>query len=251
MNKIIEYANQMRQKPTAAERLFSDRVSSLDCHAQIVIGRFIADFLFPSKGIVVELDGGYHDEPEQLIKDAERDLWMRDKGLKVIRIPNAGVVSFPLSKITSAPLAPKSVSEWLNRAVSFSYQIEASQPAIPKTGSKGSTAAKSSDRIYGVYLPGGISQVVEGKPRKALRLVSNHPNGVCKRFKDHDSAQCWIADKIKAAKLATPSIPTSRANIESLRTPNGGFTRATLESLGVSWPPPKGWKKKLESEGRL
>lgn len=29
--------------------------------------------------------------------------------------------------------------------------------------------------------------------------------------------------------------------------PAGGFTRAQLEAVGVSWPPPKGWKKALEA----
>ena len=33
--------------------------------------------------------------------------------------------------------------------------------------------------------------------------------------------------------------------IESLKTPNGGWTKASLASLGVSWPPPKGWKERL------
>lgn len=34
--------------------------------------------------------------------------------------------------------------------------------------------------------------------------------------------------------------------IEAARTPNGGWTRETLRSWGVSWPPKKGWKRELE-----
>ena len=33
--------------------------------------------------------------------------------------------------------------------------------------------------------------------------------------------------------------------IESLKTPAGGWTKASLASLGVPWPPPSGWKAKL------
>ena len=33
--------------------------------------------------------------------------------------------------------------------------------------------------------------------------------------------------------------------IESAKTPAGGFTRATLAGWGVPWPPPKGWRKRL------
>jgi hypothetical protein len=33
--------------------------------------------------------------------------------------------------------------------------------------------------------------------------------------------------------------------IESLTTPRGGFTQATLEALGVPWPPRLPWKQGL------
>ena len=35
------------------------------------------------------------------------------------------------------------------------------------------------------------------------------------------------------------------AKIESLKTAKGGWTKASLKSLGVTWPPPAGWKNKL------
>lgn len=34
--------------------------------------------------------------------------------------------------------------------------------------------------------------------------------------------------------------------IEAARTPRGGWTRKQLAEWGVPWPPPKGWRKKLE-----
>lgn len=43
----------------------------------------------------------------------------------------------------------------------------------------------------------------------------------------------------------------SEEYLESLRTPNGGYTQETLARLGVSWPPPKGWKKALTRPGGL
>jgi len=33
--------------------------------------------------------------------------------------------------------------------------------------------------------------------------------------------------------------------IESLKTARGGWTKASLASLGVPWPPPAGWKDRL------
>jgi hypothetical protein len=39
----------------------------------------------------------------------------------------------------------------------------------------------------------------------------------------------------------------SPKEIQEARTEAGGWTRKTLESWGVSWPPYKGWKKELEA----
>lgn len=38
----------------------------------------------------------------------------------------------------------------------------------------------------------------------------------------------------------------SPEEIERHKTPNGGWTRSTLESWGVQWPPREGWKEELE-----
>jgi len=40
----------------------------------------------------------------------------------------------------------------------------------------------------------------------------------------------------------------SREEIMAARTKNGGWTRATLASWGVPWPPPKGWKAELTAK---
>lgn len=48
-------------------------------------------------------------------------------------------------------------------------------------------------------------------------------------------------------------IQPTRRNIESRRSPNGGyfFDKETLASWGVPWPPPKGWRTKLEEQADL
>jgi hypothetical protein len=46
-----------------------------------------------------------------------------------------------------------------------------------------------------------------------------------------------------------PVLP-SPAEIEDARTSAGGFTRAQLAAWGVTWPPPKGWKKELNARWR-
>lgn len=34
-------------------------------------------------------------------------------------------------------------------------------------------------------------------------------------------------------------------DVESAKTPRGGFSRESLRQLGVPWPPPKGWRKRI------
>lgn len=45
--------------------------------------------------------------------------------------------------------------------------------------------------------------------------------------------------------LSGVAVSDSESLIESLKTPKGGWTKASLALLGVPWPPPKGWKKRL------
>jgi hypothetical protein len=33
--------------------------------------------------------------------------------------------------------------------------------------------------------------------------------------------------------------------VENAMTPRGGFSRRSLDALGVPWPPPKGWRKAI------
>lgn len=38
--------------------------------------------------------------------------------------------------------------------------------------------------------------------------------------------------------------------LEMLKSQCGGYTRASLNALGVSWPPPRGWLKKLKRQAK-
>jgi len=33
--------------------------------------------------------------------------------------------------------------------------------------------------------------------------------------------------------------------LNSLKSPAGGYSKATLDTLGVAWPPRKGWKQEI------
>ncbi len=54
----------------------------------------IADFYIPKYRLVIEVDGGYHSSYRQIVRDAEKDMFYMDMGLRLIRIKNEDVSSF-------------------------------------------------------------------------------------------------------------------------------------------------------------
>ena len=51
-----------------------------------------AVFVCLPKKVIIELDGGYHQLPDQQISDQERTEWLEGKGFKVIRFTNDEVI---------------------------------------------------------------------------------------------------------------------------------------------------------------
>ena len=49
---------------------------------------YLTDIYIPKARLVIEVDGNWHNAPQQQKKDAARDKFFNDKGIRVIRIPN-------------------------------------------------------------------------------------------------------------------------------------------------------------------
>ncbi|HRE59808.1 MAG TPA: endonuclease domain-containing protein [Micropepsaceae bacterium] len=58
---------------------------------QVPIGKYFADFACLKKRMVVELDGGHHDNPLVLAYDLERELALKALGYTILRFRNADV----------------------------------------------------------------------------------------------------------------------------------------------------------------
>lgn len=58
---------------------------SIDCKQKF----YIADFFFKQYNLIVELDGGYHNTPDQKIKDDMRTMHLRRAGYFVLRFDNS------------------------------------------------------------------------------------------------------------------------------------------------------------------
>lgn len=104
---LLANAKEMRKEPTFAEAMLWDAVRNkkLDgkFRRQHLIGNYIVDFVCLESRLVVEVDGDYHNTPEQIELDNARTLELEQKHLfKVIRFTNEEVkndIDSVLSKI--------------------------------------------------------------------------------------------------------------------------------------------------------
>jgi 5-methyltetrahydrofolate--homocysteine methyltransferase len=94
---LKEFAKGNRQKPTEAEaflwEFLRERKLGQPFRRQHIIGEFIADFACIPAKLVIEIDGGYHQLPEQQISDEQRQEWLELQGFTVIRFTNEEVIN--------------------------------------------------------------------------------------------------------------------------------------------------------------
>jgi very-short-patch-repair endonuclease len=102
-------ARQLRENQTDAERrmwmlLRDRRLAHLKFRRQVSIGHYFVDLLCLQKRLIIELDGGQHnDNPADDIRTA----WLESQNFKVIRFWNNDVLKNPEGALTSILLALK------------------------------------------------------------------------------------------------------------------------------------------------
>jgi very-short-patch-repair endonuclease len=92
--RTIRLARGLRANQTDAETVLWNRIRNrqIDGHKfarQVPIGPYICDFVCREKQIVVEVDGGQHNES---VKDAVRDRYLIAEGYRVLRFWNNDVL---------------------------------------------------------------------------------------------------------------------------------------------------------------
>jgi len=94
----LQHAQHMRKEPTEAESVLWEALRrknlGVKFRRQHPIGVFIADFVSLEKRLIIEVDGGYHNTPEQTDLDLAREFELEQKHLfKVIRFTNDEVIN--------------------------------------------------------------------------------------------------------------------------------------------------------------
>ena len=92
----FEKAKALRMRETKSEKILWDKLKNnqldgLKFRRQHPISLYIADFYCHKFKLIIELDGKYHEEKEQKIKDQERDEVLKLNGLDILRFKNEEV----------------------------------------------------------------------------------------------------------------------------------------------------------------
>ena len=93
-NTAERYKHILEVNATYAERLLKTFLTGkIDFEFQKIIYTdnkhfFIADFYIPSKNLIIELDGEYHDDAKQQEKDIWRTKILKSLGYRIIRFKN-------------------------------------------------------------------------------------------------------------------------------------------------------------------
>ena len=95
--EIFRHAEYLRNNPTEAERLLwvelqLDPFKEYHFRRQHPIHHFIADFYSHKLKLIIELDGGYHENPEQQKKDQLRTDLLKFQKLEIIRFTNQQIL---------------------------------------------------------------------------------------------------------------------------------------------------------------
>lgn len=94
-NPVLKpYSQKLRKEMTKEERhLWYDFLKSLPVtiNRQKVMGNYILDFYCAKAKTAIELDGSQHFEKDGLERDVERDAYLKEQGIKVLRYSNYDV----------------------------------------------------------------------------------------------------------------------------------------------------------------
>jgi len=95
---LRSFAPRQRAQAVQAEALIWRAVRNRRCDGakfqrQVPRGNYILDFVCFEHRLIVEIDGPSHDVLEQRLADEVRDVWLRDQGFRVLRLPNELVIA--------------------------------------------------------------------------------------------------------------------------------------------------------------
>ena len=123
MNSQIEKSRELRKNMTSQERKLWNIIRNRQFFGyrfrrQFPIGEYIVDFICREKKIIIEIDGGQHNEKQNIEYDNKRTEYLNSEGYQVVRFWNSEIdgnvegvyeqlkVVFGISSITPTQPSP-------------------------------------------------------------------------------------------------------------------------------------------------
>jgi len=122
IHNFINLSKTLRKEQTSWEAklwyfLRGNRMNGLKFKRQVPVGKFIVDFCCDEKKLVIELDGGQHNERNSSQADSVRSEFLQSEGYTVLRFWNnelesniEGVLE-AIRRATSLPTSPHAWGE--------------------------------------------------------------------------------------------------------------------------------------------
>jgi very-short-patch-repair endonuclease len=118
----VPRARRLRRDMTDAERKLWWNLRRLPIEhshfrRQATIGPYFADFACHERRLVIEVDGGQHNKPDNVARDAERSAYLQSQGYRILRFWNNDVL--------------KNINGVMEAILAAMHQNEASPPPLP------------------------------------------------------------------------------------------------------------------------
>lgn len=95
-NATIVRARELRRSLSLPEgtlwQVLRTRPGGLKFRRQHPMGPFVLDFYCPAAKLAIEVDGASHDMGDNPERDARRDVWLKEQGLRMLRVKAADVL---------------------------------------------------------------------------------------------------------------------------------------------------------------
>ena len=122
VDACVPRARKLRRDMTDAERKLWWHLRRLPIEhshfrRQATIGPYFADFACHERRLVIEVDGGQHNEPENVAKDEVRSTYLQSQGYRILRFWNNDVL--------------KNIDGVMETILTAMHQHEASPPPLP------------------------------------------------------------------------------------------------------------------------
>ncbi|MES2773581.1 MAG: methylmalonyl-CoA mutase family protein [Bacteroidota bacterium] len=220
--KLKDYAKNHRWNPTMAEQILWDKLNNkktgFKIRRQHIIDSFIADFVCLDKGLVIEIDGLYHQLPQMQISDEQRTVRLNELGFEVLRFSNDDV----LSKIEEI------VAEITKKLTSLP-----SKPLKEKSSRRLSTPTGGRGAVLGITGTGGAgkSSVTDEIVRRFLHTFTDKTIAVI----SVDPSKKKTGGALLGDRIRMNSISHPRAYMRSLATreDNIALSSAVQEAIDI------------------